>query len=116
MSSHGVSKELLPFLTPGIPGIGGRMKSAPEDFCVDECPLYLPCGAGEHLYVRITKRNLSTPDLVGRLSSVLGVKAKCIGVAGLKDTQAVTSQMISIQGVEPSVLDRIRTDDRLTAI
>jgi tRNA pseudouridine13 synthase len=116
MNSHGVSKEFLPFLTPGIPGIGGRMKSAPEDFYVDECPLYLPCGAGEHLYVRITKRNLSTPDLVGRLSSVLGMKAKCIGVAGLKDAQAVTSQMISIQGVEPSALDRIRTDDRLTAI
>jgi tRNA pseudouridine13 synthase len=116
MNSPGVSKELLPFLTPGIPGIGGRMKSAPEDFYVDECPLYLPCGAGEHLYVRITKRNLSTPDLVGRLSSVLGVKAKCIGVAGLKDAQAVTSQMISIQGVELSALDRIRTDDRLTAI
>lgn len=116
MDSHGISTDLLPFLTSGIPGIGGKMKSAPEDFCVDECPLYLPCGAGEHLYVRITKRNLSTPDLVARLSSVLGVKAKSIGVAGLKDAQAVTSQMLSIQGVHPSALERIRTDDRLTSL
>jgi tRNA pseudouridine13 synthase len=116
MDSLSVSKDLLPFLTPDIPGIGGRIKSVPEDFCVDECPLYLPCGAGEHLYVRITKRNLSTPDLVGRLSSILGVKAKCIGVAGLKDALAVTSQMVSIQGIDSATLDRIRTDDRLTAV
>lgn len=116
MDSPVSSIEILPFLTSGIPGIGGRIKEAPEDFCVDECPLYLPCGEGEHLYARITKRNLSTPDLVGRLSSVLGVKSKRIGVAGLKDAQAVTSQMVSIQGVAPAALERIRLDDRLTAV
>ena len=108
--------EILPFLTADIPGIGCRMKEAPEDFCVDECQLYIPCGEGEHLYVRITKRNLSTPDLVGRLSSVLGVKAQCIGVAGLKDAQAVTSQMVSIQGVATAAMERLRLDDRLMAI
>jgi tRNA pseudouridine13 synthase len=110
------STEIPPFLTAAIPGIGGRIKEAPEDFRVEECPLYVPCGEGEHLYVRITKRNLSTPDLVGRLSSVLGVKTKCIGIAGLKDTQAVTSQMVSIQGVTPDRLDRIRLDDRILAL
>jgi tRNA pseudouridine13 synthase len=103
-------------LTAGIPGIGGRIKEEPEDFCVDERPLYLPRGDGEHLYARITKRNLSTPDLVARLSSVLGVKTKCIGIAGLKDAHAVTSQMVSIQGVMPEKVKRIRLDDRLTAV
>jgi tRNA pseudouridine13 synthase len=116
MSSAGESLEMLPFVTVGIPGVGGRIKEAPEDFCVDECPLYLPCGEGEHLYVRITKRNLSTPDLVRRLSSFLGVKTRTIGVAGLKDTQAVTSQMVSLQGVTPDSLGRIRLDDRLRSV
>ncbi len=116
MDSHCLPKAFLPFLTPEILGIGGRIKSSPEDFCVDECPLYLPGGTGEHLYVRITKRNLSTLDLVGRLSSILGVKAKSIGVAGLKDAQAVTSQMLSIHGVDAAALEHIRLDDRLTAI
>jgi tRNA pseudouridine13 synthase len=92
------------------------MKEIPEDFRVEECPLYVPCGEGEHLYVRVTKRNLSTPDLVGRLSSVLGVKMKCIGVAGLKDAQAVTSQMVSIQGISPDRLDRIRLDECIMAV
>jgi tRNA pseudouridine13 synthase len=116
MDSAIAPTEMLPFLTAGIPGIGGRIKEAPEDFCVDERPLYLPCGEGEHLYVRINKRNLSTQDLVARLSSVLGVKAKCIGVAGLKDAQAVTNQMVSIQGVTPANLERIRLDDRLMSV
>ena len=67
-----------PFLTNDIPGIGGQIRATPEDFQVEERPLYLPCGEGEHLYVRITKRGLSTPDLVRRLSSTLGVRAQGI--------------------------------------
>ena len=71
MNSQMVAAEGQPFLTSGLTGIGGRIKVSPEDFRVEERPLYLPCGDGEHLYVRITKRGLSTPDLVLRLSSVL---------------------------------------------
>jgi tRNA pseudouridine13 synthase len=116
MESSIPSTEIPPFLTEAIPGVGGRIKETPEDFRVEESPLYVPCGEGEHLYMRITKRNLSTPDLVGRLSSMLGVKTKCIGVAGLKDTQAVTSQMVSIQGITPDRLTRVRLDDRIMAV
>ena len=58
----------MPFLTAILPGIGGQMRTLPEDFQVEEHPLYLPCGEGEHLYVKIRKRLLSTPDLVLRMS------------------------------------------------
>ena len=97
------------FSPPAMTAIGGRIKVSPEDFRVEERPLYLPCGDGEHLYVRITKRGLSTPDLVLRLSSVLGVKVKGIGVAGLKDAQAVTTQMVSLHGIPEDKLSRIRS-------
>ena len=50
-----------------VPGIGGRLRTEPEDFQVDERPLYLPSGEGEHLYIKVTKRLLSTPDLVRRI-------------------------------------------------
>ncbi|MDH4302317.1 MAG: tRNA pseudouridine(13) synthase TruD [Nitrospira sp.] len=100
-----------PFLTSSIPGIGGRIRTVPEDFHVEERPLYLPCGEGEHLYVRITKRGLSTPDLVRRLSSSLGIKAQAIGVAGLKDARAVTTQMVSLQGVTPEQVAGLKLDD-----
>lgn len=102
-----------PFLTGNLPGIGGHIRTVPEDFQVEERPLYFPCGAGEHVYVMITKRGLSTPDLVRRLSSSLGIKAQAIGVAGLKDARAVTTQMVSLQGIPPEQLSRLRLDDTI---
>lgn len=102
-----------PFLTSDLPGIGGQIRSVPEDFQVEERPLYLPCGSGEHLYLTITKRGLSTPDLVRRLSSALGIKAQAIGVAGLKDARAVTTQMISLQGVSQEQVTGFSVDDTI---
>ena len=97
-------EETLPYLTQALAGIGGVIRSTPEDFRVEEKPLYLPCGEGEHLYLSITKRGLSTPQLVSRISSTLGVKAQSIGVAGLKDARAVTTQMVSIQFATPETV------------
>jgi tRNA pseudouridine13 synthase len=114
--SRAATDRTEPFLTASIPGIGGRIRTTPEDFQVEERPLYLPCGEGEHLYGKITKRNLSTPDLVRRLSSVLGVKAQSIGVAGLKDARAVTTQMISFQGVAPERLAGLKPDEQVLQI
>ncbi|MGH7232495.1 MAG: tRNA pseudouridine(13) synthase TruD [Nitrospiraceae bacterium] len=110
------TNQSLPFLTAGISGIGGVVRHQPEDFRVEERPLYLPCGQGEHLYLKVTKRGLSTPDLVSHVASVLGVKAKCIGVAGLKDARAVTTQMMSVQGVDTDAIARLQFDDRILAI
>jgi tRNA pseudouridine13 synthase len=106
----------MPFLTASLPGIGGQIRALPEDFTVEEHPLYLPCGEGEHLYVRIRKRLLSTPDLVLRLSSALGIKAHAIGVAGLKDARAVTTQMVSLLGVTPERLERLKLDEQVLSV
>ena len=105
-----------PFLTNDIPGIGGQIRATPEDFQVEERPLYLPCGDGEHLYIKVTKRLLSTPDLVKAISAVVGVKAQGIGTAGLKDARAVTTQMLSLHFVTPEQLARLKTDDRILSI
>lgn len=108
-----MTQPIDPFLTGNLPGIGGQIRTVPEDFQVEERPLYLPCGEGEHIYVTITKRGLSTPDLVRRLSSSLGIRAQAIGVAGLKDSRAVTTQMVSLQGVDPEQISRLRIDDTI---
>lgn len=110
------TEETLPVLTDSVPGIGGVIRTLPEDFCVEEQPLYLPCGEGEHLYLRITKRGLSTPDLVSRLASIFGVKARCIGVAGLKDAVAVTTQMVSVQGVSAEAVSRVHLGEHLLSV
>lgn len=74
-----------------------RIKQVPEDFVVDEEPAYAASGAGDHLFVRIEKRNLTTHDAVNALADALGVRARDVGVPGLKDKVAVTTQWLSFQ-------------------
>jgi len=85
-----------PFCTDALPAIGGSIGPLLEDFRVDERPAYLPSGEGEHLYVRVEKRGLTTQDLVRRLAEVAGVEPRDIGYAGLKDKHAVTTQWLSL--------------------
>ncbi len=72
------------------------IRSTPEDFQVDEVPAYQPAGKGEHGYLWIEKRGLTSPELIHRIVRNLGVPAKEIGVAGQKDRHAVTRQFVSI--------------------
>lgn len=116
MSDHSRLTDNLPYLTAEVPGIAGRIRATPEDFHVEERPLYLPCGEGEHLYLRITKRGMSTPQLVSYLSARFGIKARCIGVAGLKDAKAVTTQMVSLQGIAPETIARSQLDARILSV
>jgi tRNA pseudouridine13 synthase len=89
------------YLTDRIPGIGGTIKIEPEDFRVEEIPLYLPCGEGEHLYLDIEKCGLTTFELLQRLARALGVRERELGYAGLKDARATTRQTVSVPGIAP---------------
>jgi tRNA pseudouridine13 synthase len=83
-----VTRDLLP--------IGGRIGPALEDFQVEEIPAYLPCGQGDHRYVCVEKRGLSTPELVSLIARTAGAPERDIGTAGLKDKHAVTTQWLSL--------------------
>lgn len=91
----------LPYLTRDFPGIGGTLKRRAEDFFVQEIPLYEPSGQGEHVYCETQKVNLTTFEAVSRLARALGVPARSIGYAGLKDARAVTRQIFSVVGTTP---------------
>src|SRR5688572_28143035 len=91
----------LPYLTPDFPGIPGTLKARPEDFFVQEIPLYEPSGQGEHVYAEIQKVGLTTFDAINRISRALNVSPRGIGYAGMKDAQAVTRQTVSIFGTTP---------------
>ncbi|MFN5943788.1 MAG: tRNA pseudouridine(13) synthase TruD [Phycisphaerae bacterium] len=84
------------YLTAAIPPIGGLIKQRPEDFLVDELPAYAPCGEGEHIYMLITKRMMSTMQMLDVLAKHFKVRSKDIGYAGLKDKHAITRQVVSI--------------------
>jgi len=74
----------------------GRIKAVPEDFVVDEIPAYEPQGTGDHLFVRFAKRNLTTDEAVHALADAVGVAVRDIGVAGMKDKVALTTQTVSL--------------------
>lgn len=105
------------WVTAGIPPIGGRIKERPEDFFVEEQPLYAPSGSGEHIYLFVERRSLSTLDAVRRLARHFGVRERDIGFAGLKDKRAVTRQVFSVHAPGRRVEDvpSLR-DDRMTVL
>lgn len=84
------------YLTHAVPGTGGVIKQRPEDFLVEEIPAYEPVGSGEHIYLLVEKRNLTTMDLVRIVARHFDVRRDAVGFAGLKDRFAVTRQVISV--------------------
>lgn len=78
-----------------------KFTPSPETFVVEEIAAYEPVGAGEHTFLWIEKRGLTTMDAVRRLARLLGVDARDVGYAGLKDRSAVTRQWVSIPRVDP---------------
>ena len=83
------------------------MFKAPEDFIVEELPLYEPSRTGKHTYFAIQKRNLSTMEAINRIAQELQVDTRDIGYAGLKDKNAVTTQVLSVEDVTPERVLRI---------
>lgn len=104
-----------PYLTADLPGIGGVIKESPDDFRVNEIPLYLPCGDGEHLYIAIEKKNLTTHDLLRKAATVFSVPERDIGYAGLKDARATTRQTISVPLVAPDKAKQLE-DENITVL
>ncbi|MBN1260300.1 MAG: tRNA pseudouridine(13) synthase TruD [Anaerolineae bacterium] len=94
----------LPYLTPEMPGAGGRLRVTCEDFQVEEVPLYEPCGEGEHTFFAVEKRDISTPVLMRAVAKALGVERDAVSAAGLKDARAVARQVLSVQFAPPEQL------------
>lgn len=72
------------------------IRSRIEDFEVEELTLEKPEGDGEHLYLWVEKRGLTTADVARRLARRAGVEAGEVGFAGRKDRWAVTRQWLSV--------------------
>ncbi len=78
-----------------------RIRTEPEDFCVDELPLYPPSGSGEHTFVRIRKRLVTTEEVARWLARAARVAARDIGYAGRKDRVAIATQWFSVPRLDP---------------
>jgi tRNA pseudouridine13 synthase len=112
------------YLTAHLPGCGGVIKQSPDDFIVTEIPAYEPCGSGEHLYLTIEKRGLTTLEAIRLIARSLSMPEREIGYAGMKDSVGVTRQTISVPRIRPeevaglslkgvSVLSAVRHTNKL---
>lgn len=80
----------------GGPPLCGRLRSVPEDFVVDEVQDIEPDGEGEHLWLRVRKCGTNTDWLSRELAKFCGVKPMDVSYAGLKDRDAVTTQVFTV--------------------
>jgi tRNA pseudouridine13 synthase len=76
--------------------IDAYFKQSVSGFVVTEIPLYEFSKSGEHLIIKVRKKDLTTWDMISDIASFVGCKSKDIGYAGLKDKNAMTIQYISI--------------------
>jgi tRNA pseudouridine13 synthase len=81
--------------------------ASPEDFRVDEIPLYPPSGLGGHTFVRVEKRLRTTDEVVRMLARAAGVSPREVGAAGRKDRVAVATQWLSVPGLDPAAALRL---------
>jgi tRNA pseudouridine13 synthase len=88
--------EALPFITAGLPGIGGEIKATPAHFVVEEMPLYEPAGEGEHIYVCLTREGWTTRALQKQLVDLFDLRQVDVGCAGRKDKRARVTQTFSL--------------------
>lgn len=86
----------LPYRTDDLDGISGDLKQQPEDFAVDEIPLYEPDDDGQHVYLKVTRTGMTTREVVDGLAKLFEVPRQSIGYAGLKDREAEATQRFSL--------------------
>jgi tRNA pseudouridine13 synthase len=98
-------------------GIGGRLRTRPEEFrvreveTVDPAPVDADPGDYAHLLIRATLHGWDTNDFAARLSDALGMSRERVSWAGTKDKHAVTTQLFSLRGVDAADLPEIDDAD-----
>jgi tRNA pseudouridine13 synthase len=80
----------------GPPPLRGRLRSAPEDFFVEEILGYEADGAGEHAFLLVEKRGTNTEWAARELAKFAGIQPMNVGYAGMKDRHAVTRQVFTL--------------------
>jgi len=112
-SPYPLERELgMQFYATDTPGIGGTLRTVPEDFLVDEIPLDKKGGAsGPYLICRLTKTSWELQHAVKEIAKRLNISHRRIGWAGTKDRNARTTQLISIYNVTPEQVAALHIKD-----
>lgn len=97
----------MKYASASIPACPGLTKTKPEDFLVDEVPLYDFSGSGTHILVQIEKVGISTFEATRRICQEISFNERDVGSAGLKDSMGVTRQWLSFEHVDPAKFEAL---------
>ena len=87
-----------------------QIKERPEDFIVEEI-IKLDCSGGDYIYVKLTKTDKNTVDVIEEISKKLRIPFSKIGFAGNKDKIAITIQYISIPNIKEEKIQNLKLTD-----
>jgi tRNA pseudouridine13 synthase len=98
---HWFEAALSPPRAFGSPVARGRLRVEPEDFVVEEDLGFVPSGAGQHVLLKVRKRDANTEWVARELARSVGCRPGDVGFAGLKDRRAIAVQWFSVpQGLD----------------
>ncbi len=99
------------FFTP-YEGIGGKLRTTPEDFVVREVSNYPPKKEkGRFTIADVTVTNWETNHLVRDMSNWLHISRQRIGFAGTKDKRARTTRLMSFYNIPKEELSKVKLKD-----
>jgi tRNA pseudouridine13 synthase len=100
-------REAYPLLTESLTPVLGSFVAGPTTLSIDEIPLYVPSGDGEHTYAWVEIQGAPTQQIVADLSELSGVPKEDIGFSETKPVQALAKQFFSLPGdVTASLKDK----------
>lgn len=80
----------------GAPLSPGRLRAEPEDFVVEEQLGFEAAGSGQHVLLKVRKRDANTQWVARELARACGCRPGDVGYAGLKDRRAVATQWFTV--------------------
>jgi len=93
-------------------GIGGKLRTVPEDFIVNEISKYPSKKEnGRFTIAKVKATNWETNGLVRELSKSLHISRKRIGFAGTKDKRAKASRLMSFYNMSKDDLAKVKIKD-----
>ena len=88
-----------------------RIRHLPEDFEVEEIPLFEILDEGAHSYLWIEKKLRTTDEVAKDLAKCLDLPPRDVGYAGRKDRRAVTRQWFSVPSSDGDLQSRISLEN-----
>jgi len=93
-------------------GIGGKIRTVPEDFIVNEISKYPSKNEnGRFIIAEVEASNWETNGLVRELSNRLHISRKRVGFAGTKDKRAKATRLMSFHNISKDDLAKVKIKD-----